>query len=41
MALALADGIKLGALAVIGPTDQASTPAFFTSMLVALRWALR
>ncbi|SMG53254.1 hypothetical protein SAMN02746000_03415, partial [Paracoccus sp. J56] len=40
-AMAVADGVQLGVHAAFGPTDQASTPPFLTTMLVAVRWALR
>ncbi len=40
-ALAVADGVQLRVHAALGPTNQASTPPFFTPMLVAVRWALR
>ena len=40
-ALTIADGMQLGVQAAFGSADQASTPPFFTPMLVAVRWALR
>ena len=39
--LAVADGVQLGVHAALRPTDQASTPLFFTPILVAIRCAFR
>ena len=36
-AFVVADGMQLGVHAALGAADQASTPPFFTPMLVAVR----
>ena len=38
---AVADHVQLGVHPALGPPDQPSTPPFFTTMLVVVRWALR